>query len=270
MNEKDLNAIIKQENHKRLIGIILVAVGFLSFLFIPFVGIIVVALGFILFITATNNLKKKVGITLTNEVLKEYFANFAYDPKNGINYEFLKSLDMALPSFDRLTSNDSIKAIYRDHEIMMCDLTLEERYVHDGKTSYTTVFQGPFIEISYDKDIKNSVTVAENKFTIFKDTIKTESEEFNRRFNVYSTSEHDAFYILTPQMMERVSRVNDLAGDDIFINFNVGKLYFAIDNRHNNFELNFSQKSVDDIKRDFKADLDYILQVLDELLEGLD
>ena len=61
MNEKDLNVIIKQENHKRLIGIILVAVGFLSFLFIPFVGIIVVALGFILFITATNNLKKKSG-----------------------------------------------------------------------------------------------------------------------------------------------------------------------------------------------------------------
>lgn len=270
MNEKNLNEVIKSENRKRLIGFILIAVGFIGFMFTPIVGAPLAIIGFFLAISATNNLKNKVGNTLAREVLGEYFDDFTYEPEGYFNEHLFDDVDMALPGYNRLSANDFITATYKDHKLKICDLTLEEVY-NDGKhTHTTTVFQGPFIEATYDKDIKIPVTVAKDKFTLFKKSIDTESEEFNNRFNVYSDSEHDAFFILTPHMMERVAKVNDLAGDDIFINFNIGKLYFAIDNHHNNFELDMSQKSVDDIKQDFKKDMDYILEVLDELLEGLD
>ena len=55
-----------------------------------------------------------------------------------------------------------------------------------------TIFSDTFKHRAFsDKDAKD------NK-------VEFESAEFNRLFDVYSLSPHDAFYLITPQFMERL------------------------------------------------------------------
>ena len=59
MNEKNLNEVIKSENRKRLIGIILVAAGFIGFMFTPIVGAPLAIIGFFLAIEFVTQLSQK-------------------------------------------------------------------------------------------------------------------------------------------------------------------------------------------------------------------
>ena len=57
--------------------------------------------------------------------------------------------------------------------------------------------------------------------------IQTESEAFNARFAVFAEEEHNAFYILTPQILERIIAFADTAGDAVYLVFSQSELYVA-------------------------------------------
>ena len=48
--------------------------------------------------------------------------------------------------------------------------------------------------------------------------VKLESVQFNKKFKTYATSEHNAFYVLTPHFMEALMA---------FEQKNKGKIYFS-------------------------------------------
>ena len=54
---------------------------------------------------------------------------------------------------------------------------------------------------------KNFLSSSITKSTLSK--VKLEDTEFNKLFNVYSGLEHDAFYILTPSLMEKIKKLED-------------------------------------------------------------
>ena len=97
-----------------------------------------------------------------------------------------------------------------------------------------------------------------------------ESEEFNKHFEINCASEHDAFYILTPQMMERIERVHDLAEYDLYINFNKDHLYIGVNNHNNSFELGMFEVNAVAIQSEFEDDLKYLLSIIDELMAGFE
>jgi hypothetical protein len=64
-----------------------------------------------------------------------------------------------------------------------------------------------------------------------------ESIEFNEAYTVLMDRPHDAFYILTPQVMERILRANKMLDHCLSLEFlPEGKVYFAIDSGHDFFE----------------------------------
>lgn len=295
MIQDNLDSYIKSKQRQKIIGTILIVIGVLIFILFPFMairgsgffenldaspffgviaGIIFFAFGIALTSKSSKDLKDNVGATIAKEVLGSYFDDLVYDPQRGFDYRTIKSVDMGFPGFDDAESNDYISATYKGHKLEMCDLHLTDtRVVSNGKTSRTehvTVFRGPYMKIGYDKSISHPVIINERAFLFNGDRIEMENEAFNKEYNVYCEDEHDAFYIITPHMMERIERVNGLADDKIFINFNNdGYLYIAIYNNHNSFEISMSDDSSLAIKESFKKELDYLLRVIDELIEGL-
>ena len=62
--------------------------------------------------------------------------------------------------------------------------------------------------------------------------IHTENEAFNRRFLVFAADEHNAFYILTPKMLEQIIQFADRTDAQIAISFCGASMFVAIHRIH--------------------------------------
>ncbi len=58
--------------------------------------------------------------------------------------------------------------------------------------------------------------------------IQTENEAFQNRFQVYAEDEHNAYYILTPQRMEKIMEFADAVEGQISLVFYDEKLFAAV------------------------------------------
>ena len=271
MNQSELDRRIAAGRKRGLWAFLIILAGVFFFLFVPVLGIIIIAAGAVLFFYSRSRLKTEVGQAIAEKVLSAHLSHPGFDQSGGFQRELIDSLKLGLPGYDRVSCRDMISGGYRDREISACDMTLSERRTRsNGKTTssyYETVFKGTFMSISYDREISCPVTVTGRSIFFSGDLVKTESEEFNRRFKVYCESEHEAFYIITPHMMERIQELEDSLGSDIYLNFcNDGNIYIAVDNRRDSFEIGLSDSRAEEIERRFESELSYLLMIADKLI----
>lgn len=57
---------------------------------------------------------------------------------------------------------------------------------------------------------------------------------------IYSDKEIDAFYILTPHIIERIKLLSSKINGDIILSFIDNKLYIGINNKRNLYEIEIS------------------------------
>ena len=96
--------------------------------------------------------------------------------------------------------------------------------------------------------------------------IKTESEAFNQRFMIQSQSQHDAFYILTPHMMEYILSMDAKGGGDTYMRFlREGKVHIAINSGRNAFEMGSLNTDVAALRQKFVGEIRYVTDIIDEL-----
>ena len=58
--------------------------------------------------------------------------------------------------------------------------------------------------------------------------IQTENEAFNHRFRVFAADEHNAFYILTPKLLEQITQFANQAGAQVAISFCGSSMFVAV------------------------------------------
>ena len=116
---------------------------------------------------------------------------------------------------DKYHSNDYISAKYKEINFECADVHIEEEYRDsDGDTSYTTIFKGQWFIFDFNKNFKANIQICEKSFRGTKrgvffsnevyEKVKMEDVDFNSMFKIYAENELDAFYILTPNMMEKI------------------------------------------------------------------
>ena len=103
-------------------------------------------------------------------------------------------------------------------------------YQSSGKNKHDVqLFKGVLIAIPLQKEI-HSQTVAYNEWVTFKqvltdfEKVELEDEEFMKEYNIYSTSQIDPRFVLTPIFIERLKKLKEA--------FNTKKIDFAIFNNH--------------------------------------
>ena len=122
---------------------------------------------------------------------------------------------------------------------------------------------------NFPDKIVSSVLVYSRKFKnralrekdIKKEKVELEGTQFNKDFDVYSPVPHDVFYLITPQLMERLqflagkydSIAMDVVGKTVILAFNEpGKNPFdqdiAVGKLDYDKEINKVQAEIDDIK----------------------
>ncbi len=114
-----------------------------------------------------------------------------------------------------------------------------------------TIFKGLFFIADFNKHFHGNTVIgtdsseellgrlgrvlerAENLLTASSSMqVHLEDPEFERLFNVYSTDQVEARYILTPSFMQRLTSLRSRFGSDIYVSFHAGQMLMAMPLRH--------------------------------------
>ena len=238
---------VNRKKKKYEIGIILggtvSVIAFLLFLGqIPFFSIIGFLGGGLIAGYCVSQIKKISGEfkkTYVQAELEKVFpgSKFYYD--RGFAEEEVVHSNL-LKKQDRYKSEDMIEGSFDGVRFRSCDIHQQDVRSNGKHTTIVTVFQGRFYEFDFNKVFKyNLLLLQKGQFRPFEgfNKVKMESIAFNSELKVYAKDEHEAFYILTPHFMEKLIELDRKYFDKITFSFLDNKLYIAVDNRVDNFDI---------------------------------
>ena len=198
----------------------------------------------------TNYKKAYKGYFVERE-LNKTFSDIKYSHDAGLDENILASTGMIYTG-DRYTSNDLTIGKYKNVNFAQADVHMEEEYKDDdGDTHYRTIFLGRFMIFEFPKKFKSRMMLShygspcgksEGKLNF----METESVEFNKAFALYAEDGMEAFYILTPDFMERVQELGRSHNDEVSIYFAENKMIVAINDGDDVFEPPSPSKPLDE------------------------
>ena len=216
--------------------------------------------------------KEKMSETVIPDALGEVFQNVQYFPKKLISREIIEKTDMGFPfrSFEGVFGSDLIRAKYKDVSIEMSDVYIyDETTDSEGNTSMYKKFKGSWLICDFKKRLSADVIVSENKKQKkpSKHTLLTDNDAFNNKYTVRSENPEEAFYVLTPHMMEFMLQMDEKADGKTYFHFKrEGKVHIAIDSDRDLFEVNKVQsQDYDALKQQIKDEVQYIVDMIDAL-----
>lgn len=266
-----------------LIIYIMYKIGFI-FQFFIFATVIIIIIGAIvkhIFLNKQiNEFNKGFKDIFVLESLKKIFDNLNYSPDEGLDYNVIAGTKM-MNMGDRYSSNDYFEAEYKDVKVRQADVHIEEEHQttdSDGHTTTTwvTIFKGKWMIFDFNKVFNANVQVSQKGFgnsrisnwgekTKYK-KVQMEDSEFNKLFRIFAQDEHDAFYILTPSLMEKIKKLtNDIKGK-ILLCFIDNQLHVGLYNNEDSFEYNIYKKiNEENIYDNISKDIKIITSFVDQL-----
>ncbi len=257
-----------------IIGYILAGLGFFGFILMFFlefylriiilslflVGIILVVIGY----TKYNKLRKDFKDVYVKKLIEEQLPNCTYRPNMGIPIATIYQSNLVKKAA-RSKVEDLIVGSYEGVNYSTCDVKLEERHVHHTgsgtSTTYITYFQGKFFEFDFNKSINGQIVVTEGSLpnwnTAF-EKIELENINFNEKFKTYTTDEHSAFYVLTSHFADSLLELEQKYRGVLALSFSGSKLYIALDNRRDSFEIKLMKNIDENSVLAFQNDLQII------------
>lgn len=223
-----------------------------------------------------GNLKKEFNsiykLNFVKKCLEENFENVNYDWEHGFNSSMVKSFGLSKLG-NRFHSEDFISARYRGIDFSQSDVTI--KYETSGKhRTTTTYFNGRMFVFDCPGKKVISVQVFSNNF-MYRGTpeerwkmnkVNFEDMTFNKRFDVTSMDEHEAFYLITPVVLERIQRLRERYGN-IALHYTKGKLYVGFNSNENAFDANIYKK-IDFLseKQRIERDAKVIKDIIDTMI----
>ena len=179
------------------------------------------------------------------------FSELSYTPKGGFSYnEIYDSLVVSSGEYKYFKSEDQLSGTLYTIPFSYSDVVTQYLKRNGKKSEIRTVFSGQVIRFTLPENFKWSfghLQIFEKKFLSnlkgytapYK--IQTENEAFNQRFEIFAADEHNAFYLLTPRMLEQIIRFADFANCQIALAFVGMALYVAVDRPHSMFNASVRQ-----------------------------
>lgn len=172
------------------------------------------------------------------------FSQLEFRSRDGFEWEEVRD-SAVVKCGDRkyFKREDLLTGLCEGAHFRISDVTARCMVRRGKKRRLETVFDGQVMCFSRFDDMKVSdgfVQVFRREF--FTDIggaraehrIMTENAAFNDKFNVFAEDEHNAYYILTPQLIEKIMEFSDAAGAPVSLVFVGEKLYAAV-KRHGMF-----------------------------------
>lgn len=287
MSIEELELLRKKARNKVLIGIFCsIVVGIIIYFITNIIQVLfaVPFFGIILTLIFTSNSSKKFALafkeTYVLKSLKSVFTDLNYEPERGLPESVIRNTQM-MDMGDRYSSNDYISAKYKNINVEQADVHIQEEHQSTDKdghttTTWVTIFMGRWMIFDFNKNFKANIQVSQKGFgnsrinnwgtkTKYK-KVMMEDQSFNNEFRTYAQSEHEAFYILTPSLMEKIKRLKSTINGKILLCFIDNKLHVGIQNSKDSFEHSIFKK-IDEEKvyEEISKDIKLITSFVDEL-----
>ena len=292
--EKDLEQRIEKARRNSKTGVVFMVAGGAAFmlsqrlmaeegvfivlgLVAMLAGLLVLGIGIAAQYSARGEMRNYLGGTVIPVVLSQVFEDLEYEKNGYIDGGLIKSVDMSFPfRFDDVIGSDHVRGTYRGVHVELSDIRLMTVSTYtatdkDGnprtEEKRKTVFQGQWLILDFHKELSADLCVFEGGRKR-SGQIETESTAFNEKFGISCDSAHDAFYILTPHMMEHILTMDQRAGGDIYLRFlKEGKVHVAVNSGRDHFEAgSLEYVKVSELLQRFRDETRYITELIDALL----
>lgn len=263
-----------------LLGIVAVIVVFLLCVkyFQSLEWALIAALPSIIYIWRLNHqYRLKFKEYFVKKPLENIFTELKFLPETPLKQSNIEKTEL-IQEGDTYESNDLMVATYKNIQFVQADVELKNlkysmQVNHFHYKRYKRIFKGRWMIFDFNKTFKSNVQIIDKKFKRIKkkngtsfNKIEVEDIIFNKKFRIYTTNAHEAFYILTPQLIEKMQRlVKNIKGEVIF-SFLDSKLHVGVNNKKDSFEHSIFRrineaKVIENISKDIKL----ITSFVDEL-----
>ena len=220
---------------------------------------------------ASGAIKKLLSDNIISGVLKEALGDAVeYNPWGTINPG-----SMVFPfDYNCANGSDHIKVVYHGVNVELGDIELiDESEVTDeeGRTEKTrnTQFKGQWLTCDFGKELAGEVYISERTKKArksLKSDVTMDNEQFAKRFCVRANDPQEAYYILTPHMMEYITAMADKSVGTVYLSFlRNGKMHVAVQTGHDFFELGKTNTDVETLRQKFLDELRWFTDIVDTL-----
>jgi len=227
------------------------SLGLLLVSFIFFGSAITVKEGYV------NSIKKQIG----ERVEKVYYRHPSHGDKSGFTYdEFVAS--GFFPEPEKYQDTDGYEASYLGIGFQKARFRLQRLSLvsstRDALKSYSTYRIGTLYRFRFSKKLPFSVKILfKNRRVGYVNdktltAIQTEYEAFNNVFEISSSDNQGAFYLLTPQVQEKLIDLENLFYGAVSFSLSGDSFYVLIDDPDEKIDISFLREiSEDDVKKIF-------------------
>lgn len=284
MNIEELERLRKKARNTLLAGVIVsIIVSVICIFTSEFSSffIVVVIVGIFVTTLISNGPRRKFILAYKEAfvlaALKTVFTDLVYHPDMGLSEGVIRNTGMMYMG-DRFSSNDYLTGKYKGINVEQADIKIEEKHrtvdsnghIH---TTWITIFQGRWLVFDFNKNFKANVQVSQKGFLNSKvsnwgsklkyQKIEMEDQAFNNEFRTFAQDEHEAFYILTPALMEKIRGLTSNVSGKLLFCFVDNKLHIGVKNNKDSFEHSIfarvdPEKATDEISKDIKLITDFV------------
>lgn len=208
----------------------------------PPVALLSAIIGALLAHVVVDRFKTRVKHRVMDELCGLFRLTYQAGPDTGLVDDF-DALHL-VPDHDRRETEDGIRGCQRGVDLDIVEARLVRRG-HGKDDSDSTVFQGLLAKLSFHKTFSGRTILSRDAgvFNLIKgwttpgERVRLEDPLFERAFQVFSTDQIEARYLLTPGLMERLVKLSDRYGGRVQLAFDRDTLLIAIDDREDRFEI---------------------------------
>lgn len=276
--------IVKAYQKEQLIAILLLVIGVAGFI-IGLLGELtpLLVIGIILFIISTyffgkaakhrNTFRNEVKRDLITHILEDQFETVSYKPDQMINVSRVNQTGLVKRP-DRYKGEDYISGMYKGVKFEVSDIKLEEKHEtrdqHGNRqVTYETYFKGRWYIYTFERKFNEVLKVVEGRFNATDKRglmkIDTESIQFNKKFQIYASTQEYAFYHITSSMIEKLLELEALHRGTIQYCFMNNELHIGVNDNHDYMELSLKKPINEASIKDFMADIELIPAIINEL-----
>lgn len=225
-------------------------------LVIALIGIILLGIGW----GIKNRFCKEVRNTAEKAVRDELFPDAKLDPNKGFDLPFLMK-----PGFfgspDRYYGSEYMSGSYKGIAFQKASYDLQKKHTTtDSKghttTTYITYANGTMYHFTFERDLGETVKILEKQgalsFGAGKDGLKkveTEFIQFNKKFRVLASNETMVFYLLTPQIQEKIVQLEPKYKGTFYLAYMGNTLFIAVNDSGESVKVPYSKPISDETMR---------------------
>lgn len=207
-------------------------------------------------------------------IVASIYRDADYRPEEGIDEKIFCSCGLFSTHPDSYGAEDMIEGRVGATRFSFSEVHAQEkRTSHNGKGGTTTywvdIFRGFLFVADFNKEFAGRTVVKRNTLFSFSapgERVKLEDPAFEKRFDVYSTDQIEARYILSTSLMKRITELDEDFGGRLTLSFHDSSLVVAIPEAVNHFEASVWRSVLDRtlFEREFGT-IRQLVGIVDEL-----